>query len=76
MPVPQVSGMLVNYNGRTGGVAGVGINVNQQFTATTALPAVSLAQVRQEIGQEHPETLIMVRVCTHGMVGHRKGRVS
>ena len=37
--------MLVNYNGRTGGIAGVGINVNQQFTATTDLPAVSLAQV-------------------------------
>eukprot|EP00045_Choanoeca_perplexa_P003346 m.29967 g.29967 ORF g.29967 m.29967 type:complete len:309 (-) comp11993_c0_seq2:983-1909(-) len=41
----KVSGMLVNYNGRTGGVAGVGINVNQQFADTETLPAISLAQV-------------------------------
>eukprot|EP00043_Microstomoeca_roanoka_P021566 m.255407 g.255407 ORF g.255407 m.255407 type:complete len:301 (+) comp19492_c0_seq1:161-1063(+) len=45
----KLSGMLVNFDGKTGGIAGVGINVNQLFDMENKeLPAISLAQEKGE----------------------------
>ncbi|EGD76794.1 hypothetical protein PTSG_08145 [Salpingoeca rosetta] len=57
----KLSGMLVNFDGKTGGVAGVGINVNEVFDTTDAqLPAVSLAQ---ESGEEVARETVLAAFC-------------
>ena len=59
----KVSGMLVNFDGRSGGVAGVGINVNQLFeTQDAALPAIRLAQAKGEaVSREE----VLASFCNH-----------